>query len=213
LPPGVRVIADQRFEPSEGHSFAEMVGVHIQIVGQHPEEVAVVFVERQKVVGQFEIVIPRAQSAGFRTTFELLQQKGLAYLIARRFYGQAQADRTEKGTGPQAEEAGEEPETSGKGAEGPSQREEIEKGGTGNELLQVGPKLALRVADMDSKIDIQGPQSVPGTIPFHGADIQKADIIVAVGRWKTPGPAAGFAGIDDPNVFLGFYLMESRENL
>ena len=57
-----------------------MVGVHIQIVGQHPEEVAVVFIERQKVVGQFEIVIPRAQSAGFRTTFELLQQKGLAYL-------------------------------------------------------------------------------------------------------------------------------------
>jgi hypothetical protein len=40
-----------------------------------------------------------------------------------------------------------------------------------------------------------------------------ADIIVAVGGRKTPGPAAGFAGIDDPNVFLGFYLMESRENL
>jgi len=30
---------------------------HIQIVGQHPEEIAVVLIERQEVVGQFEIVL------------------------------------------------------------------------------------------------------------------------------------------------------------
>src|SRR3990172_5819704 len=53
---------------------------HIQPVGQHLEEIAVVFIERQKVMGQFKIVIPRAQSAGFCLAFEFLQQKGLAYL-------------------------------------------------------------------------------------------------------------------------------------
>ncbi len=53
--------------------------------------------------------------------------------IARRYYGQAQADRTDKGTGPQAEKAREEPEAPGEGAEDRSQREEIGgsvKGGT-----------------------------------------------------------------------------------
>jgi hypothetical protein len=32
-PPGIRVIVDQGFEPPEGHPFAEMVGVHIEICG------------------------------------------------------------------------------------------------------------------------------------------------------------------------------------
>jgi hypothetical protein len=53
--------------------------------------------------------------------------------------------------------------------------------------------------------------SIASSLGIFGANIQKADIIVAVGGRKTPGPAAGFAGIDDPYVSLGFYLMESRE--
>ena len=42
----------------------------------------------------------------------------------------------------------------------------VRKSETGNELLQVGPELALRVGDMDGKIDIHGPQGVPGAIQF-----------------------------------------------
>ena len=53
---------------------------------------------------------------------------------------------------------------------------------------------------------------VDGQIPFHRADIQKTDIIIAVGGGKTPGPAAGFAGIDDPDIFAGFDLMELGED-
>jgi hypothetical protein len=38
------------------------------------------------------------------------------------------------------------------------------KSETGNEQLQVSPEWALRVGDMDGKINIHGPQDVPGAI-------------------------------------------------
>ena len=42
----------------------------------------------------------------------------------------------------------------------------VRKSETCDKLLQVGPKLASRMGNMDGKIDIHGPQGVPDVIKF-----------------------------------------------